>query len=137
MLYIYFSIFQNNTFQAIIITDHSSKSYAIFTFYCGDLNWARGPTIGYNAASAYYANHPDTGADDADNIDCINGPNTYYNVWYNISVEGFVTPSPPPPIEPGQLVCVNVVVLHVMSLLCTKILETWNFFDKTHFELIL
>ena len=93
---------QNNTLQAILITDHTSKSYTIFTYYCGDLNWARGPTIGYNAASFFYSNHPDTGADDADNIDCSNGPNTYYNVWFNISAENFTTPEPPPPVEPGQ-----------------------------------
>ena len=91
-----------------------SNSYTIFTFYCGDLNWARGPTIGYNAASDYYANHPDTGADDADIIDCTNGPDTYYNVWYNISIENFIPPSPTPPVEPGQLgLLVKLIVLYV------------------------
>ena len=87
-----------------MITDSSSKSYAIFTFFCGDLNWARGPTIGYNAASDFYINHPATGADDADIIDCTNGPGTYYHLVYNISAENFVTPEPPTPVEPGIII---------------------------------
>ena len=101
---------QNNTFQTIVITDHTSASYTVFTYKCGDLNWAREPTIGFNAASLFYANHPDTGADDAHTIDCTNGPDTYYTLWYNISAENFVPPPPTPPVEPGNnklILCIN------------------------------
>ena len=76
----------------------------MFTFKCGDLNWARSPTIGYNAASDYYENFELTGSTGADVMDCFNVPeNDFFNLVYNISVENIVTTEPPTTDEPGGL----------------------------------
>ena len=98
------SIFpQVNSYQAIIITDHTSQAYAVFTYKCGDLNWARGPTIGFNAASQFYDNYDLSGSTNADIMDCFNSPiNSYFNLVYNISAEGFVPPPPLPTSEPRK-----------------------------------
>ena len=45
------------------------------------------PTIGYNAAGALFANHPLTGREQANEIDCANGNNQYVNVAYKISAD--------------------------------------------------
>ena len=83
-----------------MITD-GVNSYAVFTFKCGELNWSRSPTIGFNAASDFYQNHELTGSPTADSLDCFNFPTSdYYNVVYNISVDNVQTTAPPVTVEP-------------------------------------
>ena len=102
----YQPIFQVNSYQAIIITDHDTQAYAIFTYKCGDLNWARSPTIGFNAAGLFYDNYDLSGSTNADIMDCFNSPSSeYFNLVYNISAENFVPPPPLPTSEPRE--CLN------------------------------
>lgn len=92
---------QVNSFQAIIITDHTSQAYAVFTYKCGDLNWARSPTIGFNAGGLFYDNYDLSGSTNADILDCFNSPTSdYFNLVYNISAMDFVPPPPLPTSEP-------------------------------------
>ena len=95
---------QNNTFQAIVITD-GTRSYSVFTYKCGELQWSyNGPTIGYNAGGAYFKNHPNTGSFAAHEIACLNSPQSdWYNVVYNLSVSlSAGTLAPPPTVEPRK-----------------------------------
>ena len=69
-----------------MITD-GVTSYAVFTYRCGDMNWAYGPTIGFNAAGDYYVNHPNTGSTSGEEIACLNSPaSQWYNLVYEISL---------------------------------------------------
>lgn len=118
---------QVNSYQAIIITDHTSQTYAVFTYKCGDLNWARSPTIGFNAASLFYENYDLSGSTSADIMDCFNSPtNDYFNLVYNVSAKDFVPPPPLPTYEPRKyrekttmnLYTYNVVVLKMHIMWC-------------------
>ncbi|CAI8033001.1 Low-density lipoprotein receptor-related protein 6, partial [Geodia barretti] len=92
-----------NSFQAIIVTDHTNQTYAVFTYKCGDLNWARTPTIGFNAASLFYENYELSGSPNAESMDCTNGPGSeYFNLMYNITAGDFIPPPPLPTSEPPQ-----------------------------------
>ena len=82
-------LLQTNTYQAIVITDHE-MSYAIFTYNCGQLQWAGlgapFPTIGfYSSSDGIFENHPLTGQRNAFEIAC--GPNPMTNnVIYSIGM---------------------------------------------------
>ncbi len=97
-----------NTYQAILATDGTS-SYAIFTYRCGDINWARGSSIGYNAPGGIFFNHPLAGGTQAAGIDC-SGSQTWTNLLYNLtgSSASIATPSP---IEPREFVTLLPVEL--------------------------
>ena len=78
-----------NTYQAVVITD-GSESYTVFTYMCDLMKWSglyNYPTIGFNAAGTLFANHPLTGREEANNIDCIGDNQQYNNVWYKLSVD--------------------------------------------------
>lgn len=69
-----------------MITD-GVDSYAVFTYRCGDMNWAYRPTIGFNAAGDYFVNHPNTGSSSGEEIACLNSPiSQWYNLVYEISL---------------------------------------------------
>ena len=73
---------QRNTFQAIIITDGIERSYAVFTYRCGSMEWSGEPaTIGFNADEGLFENHPLSGAPNSRDIACENFPET---VWNNV-----------------------------------------------------
>ena len=94
---------QVNSYQAIVITDHLTQAYAVFTYKCGDLNWAREPTIGFNAASLFYDNYLLSGSPNAHTLDCTNSPgNDYFNLVYNITAGNFTPPPPLPTSEPRK-----------------------------------
>jgi len=97
---------QMNTYQAVLATDGTS-SYAIFTYRCGDINWARSSSIGYNAPGGIFLNHPLAGGPGAANIDC-SGSQTWTNLLYNLtgSSANIATPSPIEPRESGILLAV-------------------------------
>ena len=83
-----FGYFQANTYQAVVITD-GSESYAVFTYMCDLMQWSglyRYPTIGFRAAGTLFSNHPLTGQEEANSIDCIDG-NQYNNVPYKLSAD--------------------------------------------------
>jgi len=88
-----------NTFQAILVTD-GTTSYAIYTYRCGEINWARSPSIGFNAAGRVFDNHPLAGNPSASAIDC-NGDNMWNNVIYNLT--GYsLNITAPPSVEPRK-----------------------------------
>ena len=61
---------------------NGANSYAVFTYQCGDINWAGGATIGYKATGSFYQSHAYSGSR-ASSIDCVNSPTT--NVVYRIN----------------------------------------------------
>ena len=78
---------QTNAYQAIVITNHE-ESYAIFTYNCGEVEWAAGlgsySTIGfYSASDGIFENHPLTGQPNVNMIACDPNPDIN-NVIYAI-----------------------------------------------------
>ena len=53
-----------------MITD-DIKSYAVYTYKCGDLQWGDESTIGFNAGAEHYENHILTGHFQAHFIACL------------------------------------------------------------------
>ena len=81
-------------------------SYAVYTYRCGDMNWAYGPTIGFNAAGDYYVNHPNTGSTNGEEIACLNSPaSQWYNLVYEISLPNATNLTAElPTVEPRKFV---------------------------------
>ncbi len=91
---------QNNTFQACLITN-GTKSYAVYTYQCGELQWSNEATIGFNAGGDIYENHPLSGQTHANSIACVhtNHNTPWNNVIYDLVPDGIAsngtTPAPP------------------------------------------
>jgi hypothetical protein len=81
---------QENTFQAIIITNGTS-SYAIYIYNCDLMGWSgydTYATIGYNL-NGDYENHYLSGSLSANTIACLSSPATkWYNLVYPIDMAG-------------------------------------------------
>ena len=94
---------QNNTFQAIVITN-GTKSYAVYTYKCGELQWSNEATIGFNAGGEFYDNHPLSGEPHANSIACVHiGDNTTWNnVIYDLVPDGIV-PNGTTPVLPVSI----------------------------------
>jgi hypothetical protein len=85
------------TFQAILITD-GFKSYAVFTYRCGYLEWTSPATIGLNAPVENYYNHPLTGTIIApDEIACVHVTSEWNNVVINMEENPVILPMTPEP----------------------------------------
>ena len=98
-MYEIFIVLQENTYQAIAITD-GTKSYAVYTYQCGLMEWSDSATIGYNGGRNYFANHPLSGSPGAQTIACVNSPeNMWSNVVYNLTTLGITPTSLPPTSE--------------------------------------
>ena len=96
---------QQNTFQAILITDGLS-SITIFTYKCGLLEWDNGVTIGYNAAGDPYDNYDPSSSD----IACENDPNSdWNNVVYVLSEND-------PDVTIGETLSVSYSVIYILML---------------------
>ena len=69
------------------------------------MNWAFGPTIGFNAAGDYYVNHPNTGSRNGEEIACLNSPTSeWYNLVYEISFPNATNETAElPTIEPRKV----------------------------------
>lgn len=93
---------QNNTYQAVIITD-GTKAYAVFTYKCGALNWAGEATIGYNAGGDYYMNHPLSGLSLSNAIACVHNDSVWNNVIYNLVPRPDLLTTDPTPIPPTTI----------------------------------
>ena len=79
---------QTTTFQGILITD-LVNSYAVFTYYCGDLMHSNGPSIGFGIERGLFANHHASFRESADKIACLNQPTTpWVNIVYNLTNKG-------------------------------------------------
>ena len=91
------SHFLQGTFQAILITD-GFKSYAVFTYRCGYLEWTSPATIGLNAPLENYYNHPLTGTIIApDEIACVHVISEWNNVVTNMEENPVILPTTPEP----------------------------------------
>ena len=76
---------KSNTFQAVLATD-GIRFYAIYTYKCGELNWAHSHTGGYAVIgvdfSPYlFAEHPLSRKPNVTEIACINNDTS---VWSNV-----------------------------------------------------
>ena len=77
--------FQTNTLQGLIVTDFVN-SYAVFTYYCGDLSYSNGASIGFTTTDGFFANHPASIRGKAEQVACLNEPITpWVNVIYELT----------------------------------------------------
>lgn len=84
---------QKNTFQGIVVTN-GTKSYAIYTYHCNDLEWSDGSVIGFNAGGRYYTNHPLSDSISARDIDCVHFPESEWNnIIYDITPKEIELPT--------------------------------------------
>ena len=78
-----------------MITD-GSKTYAVYTYHCNDVQWSDGSVIGFNAGGSYYANHPLSDSIAARDIDCVHRPGSEWNnVVYDLNPNGTTIYGPP------------------------------------------
>ena len=69
------------------------------------MNWAYGPTIGFNAAGSSFMNHLNTGSSSGEEIACLNTPySQWYNLVYKISLPNAVNQTSLPTIEPCKTI---------------------------------
>ena len=72
----------------MIVTDFE-RSFAVFIYYCGDLSFSNGATIGFATTDGLFANHPASLRGSAQAIACFNSPaSPWVNVVYEISIPG-------------------------------------------------
>ena len=63
-----------------------SRSFAVFTYRCGDLSYSNGASIGYDTPHGLFANHPASTRGRAEYIDCFNAPaSPWVNVIYELT----------------------------------------------------
>ena len=101
---------QENTFQAVVITD-GSVSFALYIYQCDLIQWSGEgigsyATVGYNL-NGVFENHPLSGTSQINNIDCLS-PNTEFSLqeatlWKN---EIFQISSTPDPEQDHRAQCI-------------------------------
>ncbi len=76
-IYVYYFLYppQSNTYEGIVITN-GKKSFAIFTYLCGSMNWHGYATIGINADGNFYTNYPLSGTSSVTEVACLNSPDS-------------------------------------------------------------
>ena len=68
----------------MLATD-GARSYAIYTYECGKLNWVKhSAAIGFSASDNFFAEHPLSRTSSVNEIACINIPSSN---WANIAYE--------------------------------------------------
>jgi len=108
MSYICSLLPQTNPFQGIVTTDHM-RSFAVFTYKCGDIGHSNSATIGFTAGDVLFANHPLTVRKRAEDIACINPPESQWvNVVYELTRDDLQ-----PPDVTGKQNYVTVELIHV------------------------
>ena len=76
---------QINTFQGVLVTD-CSRSFAVFTYFCGEMGFSNGATIGFVTGDGLFANHPASQRGSVQSIACLNEPaSPWVNVVYEIT----------------------------------------------------
>ena len=69
------------------------RSFAVFTYKCGDIGYSNPATIGFTAGDVLFANHPLTVRKRAQDIACINSPESQWvNVVYELTREDLQPP---------------------------------------------
>ena len=80
-----------NTFQAVLATD-GTRSYAIYTYECGKLNWVHYfAAIGFSASPDFFDEHPLSRNSSVNDIACINEDSVPPSNWSNILYEIIAT----------------------------------------------
>ena len=74
---------QTNTFQGILATNFV-RSFAVFTYLCGDLSYSADTVIGFFSEDGLNATHPASDRWNAMAIACLNYPD---NPWVNVVYE--------------------------------------------------
>ena len=94
------SLLQRNTFQGLAITD-GTRSYGVFTYHCGQLEWSGLPTIGYNDYGNDFFNHDLSGSPFSQDVACSNWP---FTPWSNVVVDltAGILPTEQPTTPPGR-----------------------------------
>ena len=96
---------QTNTFQGILATDFV-RSFAVFTYMCGDLSYSTNTIIGFFSEDGLYATHPASDRGNAMAVACLNYPD---NPWVNVVYK----------LTAGKLKELNTKILsHTYSILC-------------------
>lgn len=112
---------QNNTYQAVLVTDGNTKSYAVITFRCGALGWSGEATIGFNAGGDYYENHPLSGLSISNKIACVHDNDSEWNnEIYNLVPRPDLlttdpTPAPLPTIGTFNIVTLKIINFYTLS----------------------
>ena len=105
-----------NTFQAIVITDNSTRSFAIFTYRCDEVQWPglqpNFAKIGINFGSGMEEVHELSGQEVADDIDCLNNDtddtgSNWVNVIYDLNTSSNTPPSLTTTIQPSASVIIS------------------------------
>ena len=66
-----------------------TRSFSIFTYFCGDLRYTNRATIGFSTGDGLFANHPASLRGSADSVACLNFPTSpWVNVVYEITKTG-------------------------------------------------
>ena len=71
----------------MVVVTNGTKSYAVFTYKCGELNWVMGSSagIGFSASNTLFANHPLSRKTNVNDIACHNQQcRPWSNVLYEI-----------------------------------------------------
>ena len=110
---------QGNTFQAILTTN-GTKSYAVFTYKCGELEWPFSAVIGYNAPVGNTYNHYLSSVSSeqppADEIACIHTNSQWSNVIIDLETSNIILPvTPPPHFSTGK--CKNTTLIWLQNFL--------------------
>ena len=95
---------------------NGSKTYAVYTYHCNDVQWSDGSVIGFNAGGSYYANHPLSDSIEARDIDCVHSPESEWNnVVYDVNPNGTIT-SPPAPTGECSSILVSICMMHTIAI---------------------
>ena len=103
---------QTNTYQAILITNQDSQSYAIFIYECDLIEWSGLDPIyarvGLASGAGIFSLHPLSGNESVNGIDCLNNPQSQIvNFVYDLNtfdIVGYPTPSSSVPIMSSTVV---------------------------------
>ena len=72
----------------MIVTDFT-RSFAVFTYYCGDLTFSYDASIGFDTTDGLFANHPASLSGSTESLACSNSPvSPWVNVVYEITTPG-------------------------------------------------
>ena len=106
-----------STFQEILITN-GTKSYAVYTYKCGELNWLDDATIGANAPIDSYYNHPLTSAGVFPNeIACVHLQSIWNNDIIDLEPNPLILPSTPEPLSSVGKFWLHLI-LHIIHKKC-------------------
>ena len=79
---------------------NGTKSYAVFTYKCGELQWFEAATIGLNAPPDFFYNHPLTGTDIPPyEIACVHLNSSWNNVIIDMEPNPVILPVTPAPSD--------------------------------------